>query len=95
MFSIEDDAALIEDREDLIAVIRIRFGKISGEMIQKIYEINDYNTLQRLIIAAANATSWSVFLEEWKAGENSFRIVGEEFNPLGDILKERNQANGA
>ena len=95
MFSIEDDAALIDDREDLIAVIRMRFGKISGEMIQKIYEINDYNTLQRLILAAANAASWSIFLEEWKAGENSFRLVGEEFNPLGDILKERNQANGA
>ncbi|MEH7376304.1 hypothetical protein [Neobacillus drentensis] len=89
MFSFETDPLLVNDREDLIAVLRMRFGEISGEIIQKIYEIDDMNTLQRLIIAAANAASWNVFLEEFQSGENAFKILGEEFNPLREILKGR------
>lgn len=82
MFSFEKESQLVEDREDLIAVLRMRFGTVPGEMIEKIYEISDGNILQRLILAAANAHSYSVFLEELQAGEGSFRLVGEEFNPL-------------
>ncbi|ETI68960.1 hypothetical protein [Neobacillus vireti] len=89
MFSFETDPLLVDDREDLIAVLRMRFGEISGEMIQQIYEIEDMNTLQRLILAAANAANWKVFLEEFQSGEDSFRLLGEEFNPLGEILKGR------
>lgn len=95
MFSYESDAMLVEDREDLINIIRMRFGSISGEMIQKIYQINDMNTLQRLILAAANAASKEVFLEEMQAGEHSFRLVGEDFNPLrSHLLKGRDDAYG-
>ncbi|WML39965.1 hypothetical protein RCG19_22830 [Neobacillus sp. OS1-2] len=89
MFSFETDPMLVDDREDLIAVLRMRFGEISGDMIQHIYEIDDMNTLQRLILAAANAASWNVFLEELQSGEYSFKILGEEFNPLSEILKGR------
>lgn len=71
---------LIDDREDLIAVLRMRFGEISGEIIEKIYDINDMNSLQRLILAAANAMNWNVFLEELQAGKDSFRLLGEDFN---------------
>jgi len=84
MFSFEADSMLVEDREDLIAVLRMRFGSVSGEVIQKIYEINESSSLQRLILAAANARSLEVFLEELHAGKDSFRLVGEEFNPLGN-----------
>ncbi|MBW3496759.1 hypothetical protein [Bacillus sp. FDAARGOS_1420] len=87
MFSFEADAMLIDDREDLIAVLRMRFGEISGEIIEKIYDINDMNSLQRLILAAANAMNWNVFLEELQAGKDSFRLLGEDFNPMGDNLK--------
>lgn len=89
MFSFENDAGLIDDREDLIAVLRMRFGEISGQMIQQIYDISDYHILQRLIIAAANASSWGVFLEEFQAGEDSYRLLGEAFNPLSEIPKGR------
>jgi hypothetical protein len=89
LFSFENDPMLIDDREDLIAVLRMRFGHINGEMIQEIYEIEDTNTLQRLILAAANAPSWEIFLEEFKSGDDSFRLLGEEFNPLADILTRR------
>lgn len=84
MFSFEEDSMLVEDREDLIAVLRMRFGSVSGEVIQKIYEMNESSSLQRLILAAANARSYEVFLEELQVGKDSFRLVGEEFNPLGN-----------
>ncbi|WP_144488767.1 hypothetical protein, partial [Bacillus thuringiensis] len=75
MFSFETDAMLVNDREDLIAVLRMRFGEISGGIIEKIYDINDMNSLQRLILAAANAMNWNVFLEELQASEYSFRLL--------------------
>lgn len=85
---------LIDDREDLIAVLRMRFGEISGEIIEKIYDINDMNSLQRLILAAANAMNWNVFLEELQAGKDSFRLLGEDFNPIGDNLKGKGSIDG-
>lgn len=85
---------LVNDREDLIAVIRMRFGEISGEIIERIYDINDINSLQRLILAAANAMNWNVFLEELQASEYSFRLSGEEFNPIGDELQGRDDRDG-
>jgi hypothetical protein len=87
LFSFETDALLVEDREDLIALVQMRFGKITGEMIAKIYEIDDMNTLQHLILSAANAADWNIFLAEFNAGKEAFRLVGENFNPLRDQLK--------
>lgn len=94
MFSIQNEAQLVEDREDLIAVLRMRFGYISGKLIKKIYEIDDSSTLQRLILSAANAASWDVFLEELDAGEESFKLLGENFNPLRDSVKGREHTDG-
>jgi hypothetical protein len=87
MFSFEEDAELVRDREDLIAVLRMRFGKISPEMIDHIYELNDLDTLERLILAAANASELAIFQEELEAGEGSFRLVGDRFNPLLDQIE--------
>lgn len=83
MFSFESDSMLVDDREDLIAVLQIRFGNVPGEIIERIYQIEDMNTLQRLILAAANASNWNIFLNELQVGEDSFRLLGEDFNPLG------------
>ncbi len=85
---------LVDDREDLIAVLRMRFGDIPARMITEIYDIQELGTLQRLILAAANATSWKVFLEEFQEGKESFRIIGEDFNPLGKLLRERDGNSG-
>jgi hypothetical protein len=84
----------VDDREDLIALLQIRFGSIPGEIIEKIYFINDMNSLQRLILSAANAPNWDVFLEEFHADGNSYRLVGENFNPLRDVMKGRGAING-
>ncbi|WNS73569.1 hypothetical protein RRV45_11605 [Bacillus sp. DTU_2020_1000418_1_SI_GHA_SEK_038] len=95
MFSFESDALLVEDREDLIAVLQMRFGFIPGEVIEKIYEINEMSSLQRLILAAANSASWEVFLRELEAGEEAVRILGEDFNPIGSYLLGRDDHYGA
>lgn len=87
LFSFQTDALLVDDREDLIAVLQMRFGTIPGEMIEQIYKINDMNTLQRLILSAANAANWDVFLEDFNVAKDSFRILGESFNPIRDFVK--------
>lgn len=89
MFSFEKESMLVEDREDLIAVLNMRFGPVAGEMIEEIYQIDDSHALQRLILAAANAYSLNVFREELRMGRDSFRIVGEEFNPLSNHILGR------
>jgi hypothetical protein len=94
VFSFESDGLLVDDREDLIAVLQMRFGHLTGAIIERIYEIDDINTLQRLILAAANAVSWDVFVEELSAGERSFRLLGENFNPLGEFINRRGGING-
>ncbi len=94
MLSFESDTMLVDDREDLIALLRMRFGRVPGELIESIYEINDMNTLQRLILAAANAASWNVFLKEFQTGNDAFRLVGEDFNPLGRMMKGREIKDG-
>lgn len=83
MFFFEKESEVVDDREDLIAVLRMRFDDVPAEIIEQIYEIDDYHILQRLILAAANAASWKVFLEEMQSGKDSFRILGEGFNPIG------------
>ncbi|MDY0405759.1 hypothetical protein P5G51_010460 [Virgibacillus sp. 179-BFC.A HS] len=82
MFMFEENALAVEDREDLLAVLRMRFGEISPEIIEAIYKINDMSTLERLILVAANTPDLTTFLEELNEGPGSFRILGERFNPI-------------
>lgn len=60
----ESDPLLVDDREDLIALLRLKFGFVEGEIIESIYQIDDFHTLQRLILVAANAPHFSVFLNQ-------------------------------
>ncbi|AJO21474.1 hypothetical protein QQ991_16175 [Weizmannia coagulans] len=82
MFQFED-ADLIQDREDLIAIMRMRFGDIPPAFIETIYQLNDPNTLQRLILASANAPDFEIVAEELRAESGSIRLTGERFNPFG------------
>lgn len=93
MFAFENDAMLVQDKEDLIAVLRMRFGDIPPKVIEAIYDINKSETIERLIITGANAASFEIFLEELDAGEDSFKILGERFNPLENPLAKED-SNG-
>ncbi|SET17307.1 hypothetical protein SAMN05216389_106162 [Oceanobacillus limi] len=82
MFLFENEADFVQDREDLLHVLRMRFGDIAPGIVEKIYEIDDLEALERLILVAANAPTLRIFLEELEAGNNSFKLVGERFNPI-------------
>jgi hypothetical protein len=92
MFQFENEAGFVDDREDLIQVLKMRFGDIPPGIVEKIYGMNELDTLERLILVAANAPTLKVFLEEMEEGEGSFRIVGERFNPIEAL--QRGGLNG-
>lgn len=84
----EDDAQFVQDREDLISILRMKFGEVPPEMIDAIYKLKDIDTLDRLILVAANAPTFEVFQEEMDEGDGNFRIVGERFNPIAEMIGE-------
>ncbi|EQB71798.1 MAG: hypothetical protein AMDU1_APLC00018G0010 [Thermoplasmatales archaeon A-plasma] len=69
------------DVEDLLYVLEGRFGSIDLRARQMIKEINDFSTLNRLILVAANVSSYGDFLQELE-NKDSFKIAGDRFNPL-------------
>lgn len=72
------------DREDLLALLEMRFGPVPDDVREVIGRNEDLNDLQRLIIAACNAAEWEVFVEELHAGQGSFKLTGERFNPVAN-----------
>jgi hypothetical protein len=82
MFPLGEENILVQDREDLIAVLRMRFGEVPPAVIDFIYAVYSPDTLQRLILVAANAPGWKDFLDELFASDESFRMVGESYHPL-------------
>lgn len=87
MFSFESEANLVQDREDLLQVLQIRFGSLEPSVIEAVYNLSDLNAIERLILVAANAPTYSIFLEELKLSDQSFRLVGERFNPVNFLEK--------
>ncbi|HLS10006.1 hypothetical protein [Lentibacillus sp.] len=82
MFLFEDEANIVQDREDLLSILKMRFGEIPPKIIESIYDVKSYETLERLILVASNVPSLKIFLEELEEGEGSFRILGDRFNPI-------------
>ncbi len=70
------------DREDLLAVLEMRFGAVPPDILRRLGELRESDLLQRLILVAANVPDWHTFLNELGAQGESFRLVGEDFNPL-------------
>lgn len=50
----EQAAALREDRQDLLQVVRLRFGEIEPAVAERVEAIEDAGLLQHLILLAAN-----------------------------------------
>jgi len=93
MFQYQREAAIEEDREDLIGLLKMRFGSLEPEVIEAIYQLDDFETIERLILVGANAPDFKTFLEELEEGKGTFKIVGERFNPL-ENMPENGDADG-
>lgn len=92
-FGFQEEASFVQDREDLLALLRMRFDSIPTGVIEAIYNISSLDRLERLILVAANAPVFKIFLEEMEESEDSFRIMGERFNPI-ESLTESGGGNG-
>jgi hypothetical protein len=86
LFNFEDEANFVDDREDLLTVLRMRFGDIAPGIVEEVYKINDLDTLERLILVAANSPDLKTFLTELEEGKEGFKIVGEQFNPIETLI---------
>ncbi len=74
--------ALDLDRQDLLAVLSLRFGTIPAEVQERIATCTELAALERWILVAANVPTWRAFLEEFQVGSRAFKLVGPRFDPL-------------
>jgi len=74
-------AFLRGDREDLLAVLALRFGAVPESVQAHIAACDDTATLERLILVAANVPDWDSFLRELDAGPQAFKLVGASYEP--------------
>ncbi len=74
--------AIDTDKEDLLGLLRLRFGDVPHVVEEMIRQIKDGNALERLILVAANVSTWATFMEELKENGTAFRIVGERYHPI-------------
>ncbi len=84
-----------DDRFDLIALLKMRFGDIPDEVTAAISSIDDFSQIDHLILVAANAVEWDEFLSEIR--HPGFRIVGQAFDPLSRVMPQperRGESNG-
>lgn len=70
------------DREDLLAVIAMRFGTVPEAVRERITACRESATLQRWLLVAVNASRWEVLLEELAAGQQAFRLIGPRYQPV-------------
>ena len=79
---------LAVDREDLLAIITMRFGAITKELQTLLFAIEKPTQVERLILVAANAPTLDILLDEIKQGDTAFRMTGSRFDPLAREIKE-------
>lgn len=72
------------EKEDLLGLLHMRFGHVSHEVHEKIFAIDDLDVLDRLFLIAVNAANWDVFEAELNEGKDSFKMVGDGFDPLAE-----------
>lgn len=74
-------AFLQGDREDLLAVLALRFGAVPEAIQAYIAACDNAATLERWILVAANVPDWASFLNDLDAGPQAFRLVGANYEP--------------
>jgi hypothetical protein len=74
--------ALKSDMTDLLGILSTRFGTVPQNVQLKVKGISDLDVMDRLFLVAVNAADLAVFVTELFDGQQSFKIIGEDFNPL-------------
>jgi hypothetical protein len=74
-------AFLQGDREDLLAVLALRFGAVPESIQAYIAACDNGATLERWILVAANVPDWASFLNDLDAGPQAFKMVGANYEP--------------
>ncbi len=69
------------DREDLRAVLLLRFGSIPDDVEARIAKLGDIEQTNRLVLVAANAADLEAFRSEISSEIPAFRILSEAFEP--------------
>lgn len=82
MSETQRNAFLQIDREDLLAVIAMRFGAVPEAVRERIMACQESSTVQRWLLVAANASGWEILLEELAAGTEAFRLIGPRYQPV-------------
>jgi hypothetical protein len=75
-------AAAAVDREDVLAILRMRFGAVPRDVQERIESCDNLDQLERLVLVAANVPTWDDFLAELTSASDEFKIVGARFDPL-------------
>ncbi len=70
---------LHSDREDLLAVLTLRFGSVPTAVQERIAACDNPAALERWILVAANVPDWVSFLHDLDAGPHAFRQVGAHY----------------
>lgn len=78
------DTVTESEKEDLLGLIHMRFGKVPNHIRHKIMAIQNLDVLDRLFLITVNAANWDVFKAELDEGKNSFKMVGDGFDPLAE-----------
>ena len=82
----ERDEILSIDKQDLMALLSMRFGERRAITVAElVQQIDQSEVLSRLVLVAANVATWEIFLEELDVAGGSFRLEGERFEPLGSL----------
>jgi len=82
--------ALEADKIDLIHILTDRFGSVPEDVLRKLEAISELDVMDRLFLVAVNAAEWSIFVTELNDGQHSFKIIGEDFNPLAKTVRRIN-----
>lgn len=79
-----EEQALRTDKEDLLAILTMRFGTVTEDVREEIERIDKLDVLERLILVAANVPTWETFVKELKEGKDSFKLIGQMYDPLAN-----------
>lgn len=83
------------DREDLLAILAMRFGSVPSGVRERIEACQDLEAIERLVLVAANVPTWEVFLAELDGKGDDFKVVGARFDPLSESPSSRSPGVGA